>query len=238
MEIDPSTELEEAGEGSEPGAPVRSEGFPHTPTQLLMRWVSELQAATGIASLIKDFAGALPGVDEAMSFMELMKRTEVGAWQMPGPLWWKWRSLRSLQTMEFDVTVFDTAPTGHTLRLLALPGMLDKAIAKILTLRDSLGGMLGPMQAMMGGGENGLNQEALFAQLDNLKRMVIYGNNTDPFLKCYPKFLQVVLTVFKHGSGTRTKPRSCACASLNFFRLMKLSAWCKSSRSLILTRTT
>ena len=42
----------------------------------------------------------LPGLDEAIAFDELLKHVE-------NPLW--------------DVIVFDTAPTGHTLRFLSLP---------------------------------------------------------------------------------------------------------------------
>ena len=47
--------------------------------------------------------------------------------------------------MEFEVIVFDTAPTGHTLRFLSFPSVLDKALGKL----SALGGRFGPMLAQV-----------------------------------------------------------------------------------------
>jgi len=47
----------------------------------------------------------LPGLDELLAFLELVRRVDEG---------------------EFDLVLVDTAPTGHTLRLLTMPDFMDR----------------------------------------------------------------------------------------------------------------
>lgn len=73
-----------------------------------------------MGSMMQDLAFAIPGVDEAMGFAEIMKH---------------------VKSMQYSVIVFDTAPTGHTLRFLSFPTVLEKALAKFSTFGRSLGPM-------------------------------------------------------------------------------------------------
>lgn len=79
---------------------------------------------------IKDLMASVPGIDEATAFGEVIK---------------------SLDEYKFDLIIFDTAPTGHTLRLLNFPTILEKGLLKLMQLKDKFGGMLSQATAMMGG---------------------------------------------------------------------------------------
>lgn len=54
--------------------------------------------------------------------------------------------------MQYSTIVFDTAPTGHTLRFLSFPSILEKALAKLSGLSGRFGPMMNQMSSMMGMG--------------------------------------------------------------------------------------
>lgn len=87
--------------------------------------------------------------------------------------------------MEFSVIVFDTAPTGHTLRFLSFPSVLEKALGKLSQLSGRFGPMLQQasgralsqltfqMSSMFGGGAP---QEDMFAKLEQMREIITEVN--------------------------------------------------------------
>lgn len=69
-----------------------------------------------------ELLSSVPGIDEAMGFGQLVK---------------------TIEELRFDVIVFDTAPTGHTLKFLNFPSILEKGLDKLMGLKDKLGGFMG-----------------------------------------------------------------------------------------------
>lgn len=124
---------------------------------MLIRWNWQLeemnpdglQETSGMASFMKDLTNSIPGIDEAMSFAELMKQ---------------------VQTMDFSIIVFDTAPTGHTLRLLSFPTALNKAFDKILSLKNQFSGMFSQVSALLGGALP--SQEHLLGKLEQTQEII------------------------------------------------------------------
>ena len=51
---------------------------------------------------------------------------------------------------EYDVIIVDTAPTGHTLRMLQLPQFLDGFLQTLLKLREKLKGLVQTLQMFLG----------------------------------------------------------------------------------------
>ena len=94
--------------------------------------------------------------------------------------------LKQVQSLTFDVVVFDTAPTGHTLRLLQLPATLEKSLGKLMSMQSGLGGIFGSLMSMIGGPSD-VSEESMFAKLQGLKRMVeeVNAQFRDPTLTTF-----------------------------------------------------
>lgn len=139
----------------------------------------ELPNVEGMDSFLSELTNAIPGIDEAMSFAEMLKL---------------------VQTMDYSVIVFDTAPTGHTLRLLQFPSTLEKGLSKFMALKSRFGGLFSQVFRMFGL-EDELTDDALGGKLEGMKDVIERVNTQfrDPDLTtficvCIPEFLSLYET--------------------------------------------
>ena len=120
------------------GQTIRSEPTPIEGVPNL--WAVEVSAEKEMASLApyirkklqKDWQGlgvddlvdedaTLPGVDEAVVFMKV---------------------LQYILDVDYDIIIFDTAPTGHTIRLLEMARKLDNWVVKFVRFKNKVRGLL------------------------------------------------------------------------------------------------
>ncbi|KAI4356867.1 hypothetical protein L6164_000853 [Bauhinia variegata] len=139
----------------------------------------DMAGTEGMDSLFSELAGAIPGIDEAMSFAEMLKL---------------------VQTMDYSIIVFDTAPTGHTLRLLQFPSILEKGLSKIMSLKSKFGGLFSQMTRLFGM-EDEFGEDAMLGRLEGMKEIIEKVNMQfkDPDLTtflcvCIPEFLSLYET--------------------------------------------
>lgn len=147
------------------------------PNSALQDMVEQSDSNGPMGNIMQDLAFAIPGIDEALSFAEVMKL---------------------VKSMEFEVIVFDTAPTGHTLRFLSFPSVLEKALGKLSGLSGRFGPMMQSMSSMMGVNSN---TDDMFAKLEGMRSVITEVNTQfkDPELTtfvcvCIAEFLSLYET--------------------------------------------
>jgi len=97
-----------------------------------------------------DLASAAPGADEAVAFEVF---------------------LQVMTTNEYDVVIFDTAPTGHTLRFLSFPDLMDSWVGKMIKVKTKLGSVASTFKNLipfMGDDEDAQST----AELEETKRKI------------------------------------------------------------------
>ncbi|MBV0900818.1 ArsA family ATPase [Haloarcula salina] len=122
--------------------------------------------------------GSMPGADEAAAMRLLLDYVDDD---------------------RFDRVVIDTAPTGHTLRLLELPETMDSMVGKILQLRERFSGMMGNLTGMFGGDDDDVDAEAgiedlreLSDRIEHLRSILQDPGRTDFRIVMVPEELSVV----------------------------------------------
>ena len=91
--------------------------------------ILHVQEKSNVEGFLQHMENAFPGIDEANNLKYMASL---------------------LDNKDYDLVIFDTAPTGHTLKLLEMPMIIGKSMEKILELKlqfspviDSMGGVLG-----------------------------------------------------------------------------------------------
>lgn len=104
----------------------------------------------GLDELNSLFESIPPGFDEAVALVEIIKYIQGDP-----------------SYARFERIVFDTAPTGHTLRLLALPDFLNGFFGKIISMKSKLGNMMQQFKGMFGGARD----EDLNASVEDMEEL-------------------------------------------------------------------
>jgi arsenite-transporting ATPase len=126
----------------------------------------------GLGSLL---GGTMPGADEAAAMRQL---------------------LEYLDDPRFDRVIVDTAPTGHTLRLLQLPEIMDSMIGRVMKLRNRFSGMMDGLKGMFGGGGDDAdptaNLDELQERIERLRAVLRDPAQTDFRVVTIPEEMSVV----------------------------------------------
>ncbi|WP_335999714.1 ArsA family ATPase [Halorientalis halophila] len=119
-------------------------------------------------------AGPMPGMDEAAA-MRLL--------------------LEYMDDERFDRVIVDTAPTGHTLRLLELPELLDSMVGRLLKLRQRMSGLFDSLP--FGGSDDDAgadmqDMEQLRERIERLRAVLRDPAKTDFRIVMVPEGLSVM----------------------------------------------
>ena len=109
--------------------------------------------------------------------------------------------LKQVKSLSYETIIFDTAPTGHTLRFLQFPSVLEKALAKVSQLSSQYGPLLNGFLGANGSLPNGANLPEMMEKLEALRATISEVNAqfkddrlTTFVCVCIPEFLSLYET--------------------------------------------
>ena len=126
-------------------------------------------------NIFEDLKNSIPGIDEALAIGVL---------------------LQIIDKMDYSIVIFDTAPTGHTLRMLNFPAILDEASKKFSMLKDKMGPLSGFIGEALGDGfKNMLEMVDTFkVQAEKIRKDFTNKDHTTFVAVCIPEFLSMYET--------------------------------------------
>ena len=134
----------------------------------------------GMGGLFDDAMDA-PGSNEAAAMYKFMEYMESDRW---------------------DYVVFDTAPTGHTLKLLQLPEVMDSMVGRLFRIRSQIQGVFGSFKGVLGGGdeeegdgESGKDKlETLKERIERVREKLVDPEQTEFRVVLIPESMAVLET--------------------------------------------
>lgn len=114
--------------------------------------LDKIEALKGLG--IEDMVGMAdmsPGIDEVAAFDKF---------------------LQYMNSKDYDIIVFDTAPTGHTLRFLSLPEVLDSWVGKIIMIRMKFAGVINTFKKLLPFGGDSEQPGIDTDQLEEMKKRI------------------------------------------------------------------
>lgn len=138
----------------------------------------DMVESLGLSDITSIFSNPPPGIDEVVSLLKIMELAGIGSGsnaQRRNSGSSMFGSISTDDGLKFDRIIIDTAPTGHTLRLLQLPRFLDSVATKVIQLKLKLDKGLDMVKSFFGAasdsGSTGVNKlEELLYKVEDLQR--------------------------------------------------------------------
>ena len=176
-EIDPDDAMDEGvfGADDDPLGGMGDLGDQLGPMGDMLGGVGDSDDDEGGLGAMLGMGGSMPGADEAAAMRQL---------------------LEYLDDPRFDRVIVDTAPTGHTLRLLQLPEIMDSMVGRVMSIRQRMSGMVDGLKGMFGGGnddpEPSADLDELRDRIERLRAVLRDPDQTDFRVVMIPEEMSVV----------------------------------------------